>query len=121
MIGHIRALKVDPEGDAVGQALELFDVAPDALFTRLVELGDTIFLDIRLAAEAQFLLNFQFDGQPMRIPAASGADDVLAAHAVIANDDILHHAGLNMMHARSPVGRWRPLKKDKWARGVAAL
>ncbi len=43
-------LRVQPEADALGQAIPLFDVAEHALPTLLVKLGDTQLLNLLLAA-----------------------------------------------------------------------
>ena len=70
-------VEIDPEGDAVGQALPLLHVAADALLALLVERGDAVALDLRLAREAQLLLDLELDGQAVGVPAAPRADDVL--------------------------------------------
>jgi hypothetical protein len=96
-------------------------VAPDALLAGLVEAGDAVALDVRLAREAQLLLHLQLDRQAVGVPAAAGADNVLPAHPPVAQHDVLHRARFEVVDAGTAVGRRRALEEDEGALAVAAL
>ena len=96
------------------------DVAPDALPAGLVEAGDPVALDVRLAGEAQLLLDLELHGEAVGVPAPSGADDVLPPHAPVAQDDVLRRAGFDVVDPRAAVGRGRALEEDEGPLAVAA-
>ena len=62
-------LQVHPEADALGQGVPLLEVFEDALAAEGVELGDAVVFDLRLAGEAELLLDFELDRQPVGVPA----------------------------------------------------
>ncbi len=113
-------LHIDPVGDPVGHALPLGDIALNAGLAGLIELGDAVLLDVGLAVEAQLFLDLDLDRQAVGVPAAARADHILAAHAVVADDDILRRARLDVMHARPAVRGRRPLEEDERVGLVAA-
>ncbi len=96
------------------------DIAPDALFTGFVELGDAVAFDIRFAFDPKLLLYLEFDWQTVSIPAAAGPGDMLAAHAMIAYDGILDYTCLDAVDAWAAIGGGWPLEKDKGAGAVTA-
>src|SRR5262249_9121814 len=103
------------------QALPVLDVAPDALLGGLVEPLDAVALDVGLTREAELLLDLDLDRQAVGVPAAARADDVLAAHAPVADHDILRGARLDLLDPGAPGGGRRPLEEDEGARPIAAL
>src|SRR6266498_5249988 len=56
----------------------------------------------------------------MGIPTAPRADHIAAAHTLVAHDQILGDARLDMVDARAAIGGRRPLEEDKWIGLVAA-
>src|SRR5919202_5567434 len=121
MVGNVGIVKVEPEADPLGQALELLDVTPDARFTSLVKGLDPELLDIGLAFEAHLFLDFDFDRQALRVPAAARTDHMFAAQTMVAHDDILRDTRLDMVYTRPPVRRRRPFEEDERPRTIAAL
>jgi hypothetical protein len=111
--------QVHPVGDAVGHALPFLDVAPDARLARLVEGGDAVAFDIRLAREAQLALDLDLHRQAVGIPPAPRTNHILPAHAPVADHDVLGRPRLDMVDAGPPVRRGRTFKKDKRPRSVA--
>ena len=85
-----------------------------ALFAGGVELSDAVALDVGLATKAKCLFDFDLDGQPMGVPTATGTDDVLTAHTVIADDDIFGDARLDVVNAGTAIGRRWAFVEDEW-------
>ena len=108
VVGDVRVLHVRPEGDALGQFLEIADVAVDALAAFGVELGDAVGLDLGLGAEAELLLHLDLDGQAVGVPARL-AGHAVAAHRLVAREQVLDDAGHDVVDAGPPVRRRRPL------------
>jgi hypothetical protein len=102
-LGH-----VDPVAHPQRHRGELVDVALDRLAAPLVELGDSVGLDVALAREAELLLHGDLDGQAVAVPAGL-ADHMAALHRLEAREDVLEDAGLDMVHAGLAVGGRRSL------------
>ena len=101
---EVRLVRVDPEGDPLGQPLPLVDVLEHRLAALLVELGDAVALDVVLVVEAELPLDLELDRQAMAVPAAL-AVDLMAAHRLEAREDVLEHAAQDVVRDRA--GRWR--------------
>ena len=56
----------------------------------------------------------------MGIPATTSADDVLATHAMVADDDVFGDAGFDVVHPRFAVGGGWSFIKNEWF-GVVAV
>ena len=106
--GAVGAGHVDPVAHPRRHALELVDVAGDALAAAGVELRDAVRLDVALAGEPQLLLHRQLDGQAVAVP--PGATGHRAAlHGLEAREQVLEDAGLDVVGARPAVGGRRAL------------
>ena len=112
VVGDVGVVHVGPEGDALGQLLEVAHVAPHALAAFGVEGGDAVGLDVGLGAQAELLLDLDLDGQAVRVPAGL-AGHAVAAHGLVAGEEVLEHARHDVVHARASVGRGRPLVEDE--------
>ena len=113
--GDIRVFQVNPEPDAVGHFLPLFDIAKDAFAAAAVEFGDAVFLDVALGGQAQFLFYRHFHGQAVGVPAAL-AGHLIALHGAVAADDILENPGQDMVDPGAAVGGGRPFVHRKEGR-----
>ena len=71
-----------------------------------VELLHAVGLDVRLAVEAEFLLNSQLHGQAVAVPAGL-AVDAEALHGLEPGKDVLEHPGLDVVGAGLSVGGGR--------------
>ena len=110
--------EVDPETDALGQAVPLLEVGEDALLAETVELDDAVLLDLLLAVDAQPALDLELDGQTVRVPARL-ARDLEATHRLVAREDVLEDAREHVVRARAPVGRRRAFVEDEERRVLA--
>ena len=119
-VGDVRLAHVDPAADAVGHPLPVGDVAEDGLAALLVEGGDAVLLDLALVAQAELALDLEFDGQAVRVPAALPRRAV-AAHRLVAGDQVLEDAREDVVHAGRPVRRRRALVEREEAVGRALL
>ena len=108
----VGVVEVEPEADALGEAIPVLEVGEDRLAALPVERLDAVGLDVRLALEPERLLDLDLDGQPVGVPAAL-ARDVVAAHRLVAREDVLEDAGQDVMGARLPVRGRRPLVEDE--------
>ncbi len=88
----VGVLQIDPEPDPLGQPVPVLHMTEDPLPADRVELGDPKALDVALGGEAELCLHGELDGQAVAIPAAL-ALDVVAAHRLVAGEDVLEHAG----------------------------
>ena len=104
----VGVLVVGPVAHPLGHLLERVDVALDVLAALRVELGDAVRLDVGLAGEAEFLLDGEFDGQAVAVPAGH-AGDVEALHRLEPREDVLEDAGLDVVRARHAVRGRRAL------------
>ena len=112
VVGDVGVLHVRPEGDALREFLEVAHMAIDALATLRVELGDAVGLDLRLGAQPQLLLHLDLDGQAVRVPAGL-AGHAVAPHRLVAREQVLDHAGHDVVHAGPAVRRRRALVEDE--------
>ena len=117
-VGVVRVVQVDPEADALGEPLPLREVRGDALPAELVELGDAVGLDLLLAVDAQAALDLELHRQAVRVPAGL-ARHAVAAHGLVAREEVLEDARDDVVRARPAVGRRRPLVEHE-DRGVLA-
>ena len=114
-VGH-----VDPEADALGEPLELADVALHRRPAQGVELRDPVGLDVALAGGTDLLLDLDLHRQAVAIPAAFAAHEV-ARHRLVARVDVLERARLDVMDARLTVGGGWPLIEEPRGRVGASL
>ena len=119
-VGDVRLVHVDPAADAVGHPLPVGDVAEDGLAALLVEGGDAVLLDLALVAQAQLALDLELNGQAVRVPAALPRRTV-AAHRLVAGDQILEDAREDVVDAGRAVRRRRALVEREEAVGRAFL
>ena len=119
-VGHVRLVGVDPEADALGHPLPVGDVAEHRLAALRVEGGDAVLLDLALVAQSQLALDLELDGQAVRVPAAL-AGRAVAAHRLVARDQVLEDAREDVVHAGRPVRRRRPLVEREELVGRALL
>ncbi len=89
---------------------EFVDVAENGFATPFIELGDPVFFDVLFAAEAEFPLDGQFDGQSVTVPPCLTRHEV-PLHRAIAREDVFEDTGLHMVGSWSAVGRGRALVK----------
>ncbi|MPM31283.1 hypothetical protein SDC9_77838 [bioreactor metagenome] len=85
-------------------------MAGDRLAALRVERLDAVLLDLRLAVDAEFLLDGQLDGQAVAVPAGL-ALDVVALHGPEPREDVLEDARLDVMRAGHAVGGRRALEE----------
>jgi hypothetical protein len=104
----VRVGHVDPEPDALGQTLELADVALDRRAASFVELGDPVRLDVTLAGGADLFLDLDLDRQAVAVPPPFAGDQV-AGHRLVARVDVLEGSGLDVVDPGFAVGGRRPL------------
>ena len=119
-VGVVGVVQVDPEADALGEALPLLEVRGDALAAQLVELGDAVGLDLPLAVDAEAALDLELDRQAVRVPAGL-ARHAVAAHRLVAREEVLEDARDDVVRARPAVGRGRPLVEHEDGGVLAAL
>ncbi|CAB4873365.1 unannotated protein [freshwater metagenome] len=81
--------EVHPAGLARDVTLPLARVAQHARSTGLVETGDAVLGDLRVTADAEFLLGLHLGRQAMAVP-AEAALDPLSAHRAVTRDRVLH-------------------------------
>ncbi len=86
----------------------------------IVELVDAHRLDLGLAVDVELLLDGQLGRNAMRVPAEAALDH-LAAHGLVARDDVLHVAGDDMAVMREAVGEGRAVIEDEFGRAAAPL
>ena len=115
----VGVLEVDPVPDPLGQRVPVLEELEHRLAALLVELGDSVALDVPLALEPEFLLHRDLDGQAVAVPAALALDGV-AAHGAVTGEDVLEDAGEDVVHARTSVRRGRALVEDPGGRARAA-
>ena len=114
----VRLVEVDPVADPLGQRAPVLEVLEHRLAALAVELGDAVALDVLLGGEAELLLDRDLDREPVGVPAAL-ALDVVPGHRLVAREDVLEHAGEDVVRARVAVGRRRALVEDERRRALA--
>ena len=82
MVGDVGVLHVHPVADLLGHFLPVVQVLPDGLLALADEGFNAVLLNLRLAVQAQDLLNLQLNGQAMGIP-ASLTHNVSTLHCLI--------------------------------------
>ena len=115
----VGVLEVDPVADALGQRRPVLEELEDGLAALRVELGDAVALDVVLGGEAELLLDRDLDRQAVAVPAAL-ALDVVAAHRLVAGEDVLEHAREHVVGAGAAVGGRRALVEDELLGALAA-
>src|SRR5262249_28170292 len=111
---------VEPVAHPLGEALPLLLVLEDAGAAALVEGPDAELLDLALERDAELLLHLDLDRQPVGVPAGL-ARDVEALHGPEAADDVLQHAGEDVVDAGAAVRGRRPLVEDEGRAPLAAV
>ena len=112
VVGDVGVVHVGPEGDALGERLEVAHVAVDALAAPGVELVDAVGLDLGLGVQPQLLLDLDLDGQAVGVPAGL-AGHAVAAHRLVAREQVLDDAGHDVVHTGTAVRRGRAFVEDE--------
>ena len=115
--GHVRVVKVDPVRHPLGHFSPGCFVGPDRFSARLIELGHPVGFNGLVAHQIKSLLDFDLNGQAVRVPTAFPLDQE-PLHRLPSANKVLVGASNNVMDAGFSVGRGRPLKEDE--RGVRA-
>jgi hypothetical protein len=118
VVRDVRRVQVDPEADLVGEPLPRLRVAEDGVDAALDEGLDAVGLDLGLAVDVELLLHLDLDREPVRVPAGL-ARDVVAAHRLVAGEDVLHGAREDVAVVRHAVRGRRALVEDVRAPGGA--
>src|SRR6202034_2221760 len=85
----------------------------------VVEGRDAHVVDLGFVGDAQLPLDFEFGGQPVRVPAET-ALHLVAAHGAVARDDVFDVAGEQVSIVREPVGERRPVVEHVFRCAVTA-
>ena len=110
--GVVGVVHVHPEAHPFGHALPVADVAHDRLAAAPGELLDPdLALDAGLVEDPELLLDLVLDGQAVGVPARP-ARAVVAAHGLVAGEQVLEGAGEDVVEARPAVRGRRPLVPD---------
>jgi hypothetical protein len=109
--GVVGVAEVDPEADAFGEPLPILEIGSDALATELVELGDAVLLDLPFAVDAQAALDLELHRQAVRVPAGL-ARHAVAAHRLVAREEVLEDARDDVVRAGAAVGGGRAFVED---------
>ncbi len=102
---------VEPHADALGERLEVGDVALHRLAAQPVELADAEGLDLVLVVDAELLLDLDLDREAVAVPAAL-AGHVPPPHGVEPGVDVLEEPGPHVVDAGPAVGGGRALVED---------
>ena len=103
VVGDIGMFHVDPVTDLVGHLLPFVQILPHTFLALADEGLDAVGFDLLLAVKTKDFLHFKFDWQTVGIPAGL-AGDGLALHGLIAGEEILDDAGLDVTDVRFAVG-----------------
>lgn len=103
--------QVDPVAHPLGHVLEGVHVPEHRRAAPVVELGDAVRLDVLLAGQAELFLDGHLDGQAVAVPARL-AGHAVALHRLVAGEEVLEDAGLDVVHAGHAVGGGRALVED---------
>ncbi len=104
---NVRAFQIHPVGDAACQLVPFFLVARDAVSTGLVECGDAETFNLLAPVKTQFLFDFDFNREAVRVPACF-AFNLEPFEGLIAAKNVFDGTTQNMVYAWSSVSRWRP-------------
>ena len=102
VVCHIRMLHISPESDCGGEILPHSFVFPDTFLTFLDERLQTVFLDLILSVQAEFLLDLQFYRETMCVPSGFSRHHT-AFHRAVSRDHILDHSGKHVSDMRFSV------------------
>ena len=115
---EVGVVEVDPVADPLRERLPVLQVLEHGLAALGVELGHAVALDVVLGVEPELLLDGDLDRQAVRVPARL-ALDVVPGHRLVAREDVLEHAGEDVVRSRAPVGGRRALVEDELGRALA--
>ena len=107
-VGSVGVGHVDPERHSFGHVLPLLDVLHDRFAAVSIELGNAVVLDRGFAVEAEHFLDFDLDGQAVSVP-ATFARYALAAHGLVAGEEVFEDSREHVMDAGCAVGGRRAL------------
>src|SRR5690606_40995547 len=91
--------------------LERVDDPQSLIAAALVDLRDAVRLDLGLAGEAELLLHRDLDREAVAVPAGL-ARHVVAPHGLVAGEDVLEDARLDVVDPGHAVRRGRALIED---------
>ena len=103
-VRYVGVLEIDPEPHSFDHAFPLGLVLPDRFLALLDEFLDAVRLDLRLAVDANQLLDLELDRQAVSVPATLPGH-VVPAHRLVSREEILVDAGHQMPEMRHPVRR----------------
>jgi len=115
----VRVLEVHPEPEPAGHLLPFAGVAEDALDAFADEFLDAVGLDFLFRVDAKALADLDLDGQAVGVPAGFTLDE-LAAHGLVAREEVLDGARQAVPGVRQAVGGRGALVEDE-ARSLPAL
>ena len=122
-VGEVERLvvvvEVDPAGLPGDVFLPLLGVPEHGVAAGLVEGLDAHLEDVGLAGDAKQPFRFDLGGQAVGVPAKPSVH-LVAAHGLVARDDVLDVAGQQVAVVRKPVGERRAVVEDELAAVVAA-
>ena len=114
----VGVVQVQPEADALGERVPLLQELEHGLAAALVELGDAVALDVVLVPDAELALDLDLHRQAVAVPAALALHRV-PAHGLVAGEQVLEHAGEDVVGARTAVGGGRALVEHPGGRALA--
>ena len=95
-------------------------VVRDPLAALRGELGQAVGLDLALRVQPERLLDLDLDVQPLRVEAVLVAE-VMAAHGLVALEDVLQRPAVAVVDAHRVVGRDRPVHEREAGAAAVAL
>ena len=120
LVGDIGVVHVGPEADDLGEVFPHALVLPDGLFAFGDERLETILFDLLLAVEAEFLLDFDLNGQAVSVPAGLPGDEVVL-HGAVPRDHVLDDTGQHVTDVRFAVRGGRTVVEDVGRTAVLLL
>ena len=120
LIGDVRMLHVRPIAYALGHALPLVLVLPDALLALADERLDAVLLDVLLAVHAEQFLDLQLDRQTVCVPPRL-AQNVIALHRLVTRYDVLHNTRQYVTDVRLAVGGRRTVVEGELGLALGRL
>ena len=122
-VGQVQRLvivvEVDPAGLPGDVVAPFLGVAQHGLAARLVELGHAELVDLFLGLDAELAHRLELGGQAVGIPAEAPFHP-LAAHGLVARDQVLHVAGQQVAVVRQAVRERRAVVEHELVRAVLA-
>ena len=113
-------LEVHPAGLAGDIAVPVVGEPQHAGATGVVELVQPELDDLRVAADAEFLLHHRLGGKAVAVP-PEPAVHLLAAHGAVAGHGVLHEAGEEVPVVGQAVGEGRAVVEDVLVGAVAGV